>query len=90
MVTCCSSSKAGGSPWTVAWRKSCWKAAALAACGKTEQACRLAGRACVALRRTDPAMARRFDVLLHRMARLADPCAIDMSGRIYRRHRHVV
>jgi hypothetical protein len=39
--------------------------------GKTEQACRLAGRACVALRRTDPAMARRFDVLLHRMARLA-------------------
>jgi hypothetical protein len=46
--------------------------AALAACGKVDQACRLAGRAYVALRRTDPAMARRFDMLLHRMACLAD------------------
>ena len=46
--------------------------AALAACGKVEQACRLAGRAYVALRRTDPAMARRFDVLLHRISCLAD------------------
>jgi hypothetical protein len=40
---------------------------ALAAAGETETACRLAGRACVALRRDDPAAARRFDVLLHRL-----------------------
>ncbi len=40
---------------------------ALADAGEAETACRLAGRACVALRRTDPALARRFDVLLHRL-----------------------
>jgi hypothetical protein len=40
---------------------------ALAAAGEVETACRLAGRACVALRRTDAAAARRFDVLLHRL-----------------------
>ena len=73
MVTCCSSSKTGGesldNPLAEILLESM---AALAACGKAEQACRLAGRAYVALRLTDPAMARRFDVLLHRMARLAD------------------
>jgi hypothetical protein len=42
---------------------------ALAAAGEIENACRLAGEACVALRRDDPAGARRFDVLLHRLAR---------------------
>ena len=40
---------------------------ALAATGEVENACRLAGQACVALRRVDPAGARRFDVLLHRL-----------------------
>jgi hypothetical protein len=40
---------------------------ALAAAGEVETACRLAGQACVALRRTDPAAARRFDALLHRL-----------------------
>lgn len=42
--------------------------AALAGAGEVEAACRLAGRACVALRDPDPAGARRFDVLLHRLA----------------------
>jgi len=41
--------------------------AALAKAGDAEMACRMAGQACVTLRRTDPAAARRFDVLLHRM-----------------------
>jgi hypothetical protein len=41
--------------------------AALAAAGEVENACRLAGQACVALRHADPATARRFDVLLHRL-----------------------
>src|SRR5512147_2047115 len=41
--------------------------AALAGAGETEAACRLAGQACVALKATDPAAARRFDVLLHRL-----------------------
>ncbi len=40
---------------------------ALAAAGEVEQACRLAGQACVSLRGVDPAAARRFDVLLHRL-----------------------
>lgn len=40
---------------------------ALAATGEVEKACRLAGEACVALRSADPAAARRFDVLLHRL-----------------------
>jgi hypothetical protein len=45
---------------------------ALAAAGEAEKACRLAGEACVALRRTDPAAARRFDVLLHRLTPALD------------------
>jgi hypothetical protein len=40
---------------------------ALAGSGEVETACRLAGRACVAIRATDPTAARRFDVLLHRL-----------------------
>ncbi|HEX5959367.1 MAG TPA: hypothetical protein VFY92_12035 [Hyphomicrobiaceae bacterium] len=42
-------------------------AAALAAAGDAETACRVAGQACVALRGADPAAARRFDALLHRL-----------------------
>lgn len=34
-----------------------------------EAACRLAGRAYVALRHENPQQARRFDVLLHRLSR---------------------
>lgn len=41
--------------------------AALAAAGEVEKACRLAGRACVALRHEEPKAARKFDVLLHRL-----------------------
>jgi len=40
---------------------------ALAEAGEVEHACRLAGQACVRLRHVDPATARRFDVLLHRL-----------------------
>jgi hypothetical protein len=40
--------------------------AALADAGEIERACRLAGRACSALRKSDPSTARRFDVFLHR------------------------
>jgi hypothetical protein len=40
---------------------------ALAAAGEVEAACRLAGQACVAVRRTDQTSERRFDVLLHRL-----------------------
>ena len=43
---------------------------ALAGAGEVEAACRLAGEACMALRRTDPAAARRFDALLHRLTPL--------------------
>ncbi len=41
----------------------------LAAAGNVEMACRLAGQACVALRRADCGAERRFDALLHRLAR---------------------
>lgn len=40
---------------------------ALAGAGEVETACRLAGQACVALRTSDAAAARRFDILLHRL-----------------------
>ncbi|MFC3206633.1 hypothetical protein [Aquamicrobium soli] len=40
---------------------------ALADVGEVEAACRLAGRACVTLRHARPVLARRFDVLLHRL-----------------------
>lgn len=39
---------------------------ALAVAGEVDRACRIAGRACVALRHSDPAASRRFDVWLHR------------------------
>jgi hypothetical protein len=42
--------------------------AALAGAGEVEAACRLAGRACVALKEPDPRASRRFDALLHRLA----------------------
>lgn len=41
---------------------------ALAGAGDIDAACRLAGQACVTLRRTDPALARRFNALLHRLS----------------------
>jgi len=41
---------------------------ALAAAGQIEAACRFAGRACVALRHSDPQGERRFNALLHRLA----------------------
>jgi hypothetical protein len=54
--------------------------AALADAGEIEAACRLAGQACVALRHTDQAAARRFDVLLHRLTpRLNDDGAPDAN-----------
>jgi len=34
--------------------------------GNVEAACRLAGFACVRLRRSDPRLARQFDIFLHR------------------------
>jgi hypothetical protein len=39
----------------------------LAAAGQAEAACRLAGRACAALRQSNPAAWQRFNVFLHRM-----------------------
>jgi hypothetical protein len=42
---------------------------ALAAAGKPDEACRLAGQACAALRRNDPATWRRFNALLHRLTK---------------------
>ncbi len=41
----------------------------LAAAGNVEMACRLAGQACVTLRRGSSGAERRFDALLHRLAR---------------------
>ena len=68
-MTCCTSSMIGGESLDNRLAEILLEStAALAACGKVDQACRLASRAYVALRRTDPAMAHRFDVLLHWMA----------------------
>jgi hypothetical protein len=39
----------------------------LAAAGQAEAACRLAGRACAAVRQSNPAAWQRFNVFLHRM-----------------------
>ncbi len=41
---------------------------ALAAAGRTDEACCFAGRACAALRRSDPTGWRQFNTLLHRLA----------------------
>lgn len=42
---------------------------ALAAAGQADAACRLAGRACAALRNKDPGGWRRFNALLHRLCK---------------------
>jgi hypothetical protein len=42
---------------------------ALAAAGDVEGACRLAGRACAALRHDDARAEHRFNALLHRLCR---------------------
>jgi hypothetical protein len=41
----------------------------LAAAGRVETACRLAGQACAALRRRDRKAEHRFNALLHRLSR---------------------
>lgn len=41
----------------------------LAAAGNVEMACRLAGQACMVLRRSDQGAEHRFNALLHRLAR---------------------
>ena len=45
---------------------------ALADAGEVDHACRIAGRACMMLRESDPATARRLDVWLHRMIKRLD------------------
>jgi hypothetical protein len=42
---------------------------ALAAAGQVDEACRLAGQACAALRQSDPGTWHRFNALLHRLVR---------------------
>jgi hypothetical protein len=44
---------------------------ALAAAGQSDAACRLAGRACAALRIAEPREWRRFNALLHRLSAAA-------------------
>ncbi len=41
----------------------------LADAGEVDAACRIAGKACVILRRTAPREERRFNALLHRLVR---------------------
>ncbi|WP_454621106.1 hypothetical protein [Bradyrhizobium cenepequi] len=41
----------------------------LADAGEVDAACRIAGKACVILRRTAPKEERRFNALLHRLVR---------------------
>lgn len=41
----------------------------LAATGRADAACRLAGRACATLRNRDPQTWQRFNALLHRLSR---------------------
>ena len=45
----------------------------LADAGEVDAACRVAGRACVVLRRSDPKSERRFNALLHRLTRRLEP-----------------
>lgn len=45
----------------------------LADAGEVDAACRIAGRACVILRRGSPGNERRFNVLLHRLTPRLDP-----------------
>lgn len=49
---------------------------ALAAAGQADRACRLAGRACVALRKEDPDQCEQFNRLLHRLSLMTD----DVGG----------
>ncbi|MGP2493284.1 hypothetical protein ACTDI4_16865 [Mesorhizobium sp. PUT5] len=46
---------------------------ALARAGQADAACCMAGRACAVLRTTDAGQWRKFNVLLHRVGRLAGP-----------------
>ena len=50
---------------------------ALADAGQVDQACRLAGRACVVLRRDHGAEWRSFNTLLHRLARRTGPVGVS-------------
>jgi hypothetical protein len=50
---------------------------ALADAGEAEQACRLAGRACVAVRHEDSGQWRRFNALLHRLAPRTGPVGVS-------------
>lgn len=45
----------------------------LADAGEVDAACRVAGRACAVLRRSDAKGERRFDALLHRLTRKYGP-----------------
>lgn len=45
----------------------------LADAGEVDTACRIAGRACAVLRRSDAKGERRFNALLHRLARKLGP-----------------
>jgi hypothetical protein len=49
---------------------------ALAAAGQADRACRLAGRACAALRKKDPDQCEQFNRLLHRLSPMTD----DVGG----------
>lgn len=46
---------------------------ALAEAGEADAACQLAARACAALRHDEPALWRRFNALLHRIAPHSSP-----------------
>lgn len=52
---------------------------ALAEAGEADTACRLAGRACAALRQKDGAQWRRFNVLLHRLGPRTGPVGTQSS-----------
>lgn len=45
----------------------------LADAGEVDAACRIAGKACVTLRRANPKAERRFNTLLHRLAHRLGP-----------------
>lgn len=45
----------------------------LADAGEVDAACRIAGRACAVLRRSDAKGERRFNALLHRLTRKLEP-----------------
>jgi len=49
----------------------------LADAGQVDAACRIAGKACAVLRRSDAKNERRFNALLHRLTRRLEP--IDRS-----------